>query len=133
MHEGAAIHGVVQTILAHMRQAGGSCVTDVQLVIGASGHFTEQAARLHFDVLTRGTPIEGANLSISWLPATFQCFSCLHIFKSCEPAEQVTCPRCKETALEIEYKDTCFVRAITVADSESEQIQNVRVHKQHRL
>ena len=122
MHEVAVMQNVVQTILARMQQAGACRVTEAQLVIGASGHFTEDAARLHFEALTRGTPIEGAELSISWLPASFQCFSCSHRFESYEPSEQVACPRCADMALEIGHKDICFVSAIDVTDSESEHV-----------
>lgn len=115
MHEGAAIQGVVRTILERMQQAGGSCVTTVELMLGVSGHFTEEAARQHFAVLSAGTPVERAELTIAWLPAKFQCFTCLHRFESRTPAEQVTCPQCGDLALEIEHQDACYVSAIDVA------------------
>jgi len=121
MHEVAAMQGAVRTILEQMRAAGGSHVTAVELVLGACGHFTEEAARQHFAVLTAGTPAEGAVLEMFWLPATFQCFSCLHRFETCEPAEQVTCPGCRGLALEIEHQDVCSVRAIDVACDEEER------------
>ncbi len=115
MHEVAAMRGMVRTVLECMQQAGASHVTNVQLVLGASGHFTADAACQHFEALTKGTPIEDASLTIQWLPAKFLCFSCLHRFESCEPATQVTCPICGEVALEIEHKDVCYVSAIDVA------------------
>jgi hydrogenase nickel insertion protein HypA len=115
MHEVAAMQGMVRTALKYMREAGGSCVTNVQLVLGASGHFTAEAAHQHFEVFTTGTPLEGASLMILWVPAKFQCLSCLHRFESCESAEQVICPRCGEVALEIEYQDVYYVSSIDVA------------------
>jgi hydrogenase nickel insertion protein HypA len=119
MHEVAAMQGVVRTILETMRQAGGSRITHVQLVLGASGHFTEEAAHQHFEALTASTPAEGASLSISWIPATFQCFSCLYCFESCQTAEQVSCPRCSDIALQIGHQHTCSVSAIEVTFEES--------------
>jgi hydrogenase nickel incorporation protein HypA/HybF len=118
MHEVAAMQGAVQTILEQMQQAGGSRVTTVELILGASGHFTEEAARQHFAVLTMGTPAEGATLEIFWLPATFQCFSYLHRFESCAPAEGVTCPRCGDIALVTSHLDACYVKAIEVSFDE---------------
>jgi hydrogenase nickel insertion protein HypA len=115
MHEVAAMQGAVQTILEQMQQAGGSRVTTVELILGATGHFTEEAAHQHFAVLTKATPAEGASLEIFWLPATFQCFSCLHRFESCTPVEQVTCPRCGDIALETSRLDACYVKAIEVS------------------
>lgn len=128
MHEVAAMQGVVSTILESMRQAGGSRITHVQLLLGASGHFTEEAARQHFEALTAGTPAEGASLEISWLPATFQCFSCLHRFESPQPAEQVTCPLCGDLVLEIDHQDACYASDIEVAfDESSLEVANISV------
>jgi hydrogenase nickel incorporation protein HypA/HybF len=119
MHEVAAMQGVVRMALETMEQAGGSRVTSAHLVLGTSGHFTEEAARQHFEALTAGTPAERALLTIAWVPATFQCFSCLHCFESCQPADQVTCPLCGDPALEIGHQDTCYVSAIEVVVEES--------------
>lgn len=119
MHEVAAIQGVVSAILESLRQAGGSRITHVQLVLGACGHLTEEAARQHFEALTAGTPAEGAALIIAWVPATFQCFSCLYRFESRQPAEQVSCPRCGDIALEIGHQNTCYASVIEVTCEES--------------
>lgn len=114
MHEVAAMQSMVRTALKCMRQAGGSRVTNVQLVLGASRHFTADAAYQLFEALTKGTPIADASLTIQWLPAKFLCVSCLHRFESSEPATQVTCPVCGEVALEIEHTDVCYVSAIDI-------------------
>ncbi|HEV2583419.1 MAG TPA: hydrogenase maturation nickel metallochaperone HypA, partial [Ktedonobacteraceae bacterium] len=112
---------MVRTILECMQQAGASRVTNVQLVLGASGHFTVDAAYQHFEALTKGTPAQDASLTILWLPAQYQCFFCLHRFESSEPSSQVTCPKCGEVALEVGHQDVCFVSAIDVAFQEGEE------------
>src|SRR5215467_1190845 len=114
MHEVAAMRGMVRSVLECMQQAGASRVTNVQLVLGASGHFTADAAHQHFEALVKGTPIEDASLTVQWLPAQYQCFSCLHRFESSGPASQVACPRCGEVALEVNHQDVCYVSAIDV-------------------
>jgi len=118
MHEVAVIQGVVKTILQSLAQAGASRVTNVQLAIGRSGHFTEENAQQHFEVLTKDTPAEGASLTISWLPATLQCLSCFHRFNSAEAAEQTRCPKCGDMVMEIDHQDTCYVSAIDVISEE---------------
>jgi len=118
MHEVAVMQGVVKAILQSLSQAGASRVTNVQLAIGRSGHFTEENARLHFEVLTKDTPAEGASLTISWHPATLQCLSCFHRFSSAEAAEQTKCPKCEHMVMEIEHQDTCYVSAIDVISEE---------------
>jgi hydrogenase nickel insertion protein HypA len=114
MHEAAAMQSMVRTVLECMRQAGGSRVTNVQLILGASRHFTAEAAYQHFEALTKGTPIADASLTIQWLPAKFLCLSCRHRFESSEPATQVTCPVCGEVVLEIEHTDVCYISAIDI-------------------
>ena len=118
MHEVAAMQGMIRTVLDCLYKAGGTTVTNVQLVLGASGHFTAEAALQHFEAMTLGTPAEGASLTIQWLPATYWCFSCLHRFESLEPSIQVTCPRCGDAALEIDHQDICYVSAIDITGVE---------------
>jgi hydrogenase nickel incorporation protein HypA/HybF len=118
MHEAAAMQGIVRNILHCMQQAGASRVINVQLVLGAAGHLTAEAANQHFEALVNGTPIEGASLTIQWLPAQYQCFFCLHRFESGEPSNHVTCPECGEAALEVGHRDMCSVSAIDVSFEE---------------
>jgi hydrogenase nickel incorporation protein HypA/HybF len=110
MHEGAVMQGVVETILASMKQAGATRVTRAELVLGTSGHFTEEAVRQYFQILTQNTPVEGAALTLSWLPATYQCLSCQHHFES--TSYSATCPQCGDVAMETSHQDECSIRSI---------------------
>jgi Zn finger protein HypA/HybF involved in hydrogenase expression len=116
MHEVAAMRGAIAAALDEMRAVGASRVTRIYLVLGASGHLTEDAARQHLAVLAAGTPLADAEVEISWLPAKYQCFECLQQFESVAPAEEVTCPACGGIALELEHQDACYVSAIDVSD-----------------
>lgn len=117
MHEAAMMQGAVQEALAQMPAADGTRITRVVLVLGASGHFTEDVARQHFAVNALATPAEDAVLEIEWLPATYSCFACLHTFASVLPSEAVTCPACGGVALEIGHADVCYIREIEVERS----------------
>lgn len=116
MHEGAVMQRAVNTILATVEQTEACHVTNVQLELGVSGHFTEEAVRQYFQALTQNTPIEGATLTLSWLPATYQCLSCQHRFES--TSSMTICPQCGDVALEISHQDECSVSAIDVAFSD---------------
>ncbi|HEU5369192.1 MAG TPA: hydrogenase/urease maturation nickel metallochaperone HypA [Ktedonobacterales bacterium] len=118
MHEVAAIQGAVRAVLEYMRQAGASRVTNVQLSVAMSGHFTEDVVRHYFALFTATTPATGATLTIIWLPATYRCLSCLHTFQSLQPAVEALCPICGDVALEIDHRDTCAVSVIDVAFDE---------------
>lgn len=112
MHEVAAMRGVVSAVLERMREEHATEVSRVKLVLGVSGHLTEDAARQHFAVIAEGTPAERAELDIEWLPATYQCFECLHRFSSIEPPGAVLCPTCDGLALEIAHSDECYATEI---------------------
>ncbi len=109
------MRGAVTAVLTHMEQAGASRVTAVDLVIGVSGHLSEDAARQYFTLFTAGTPAEKASLSVSWLPATYQCFACLHRFAVYKPDASPSCPLCGGVTLEVEHQDACYVHSIDVA------------------
>jgi hydrogenase nickel incorporation protein HypA/HybF len=124
MHEVAAMQSVIRAVLESLRKAGGARVTNVQLILGASSHFTADAAYQHFEALAKGTPAENASLTIEWLPATYQCLSCVHSFESSEPSSQVTCPRCDELVLEVSHQDICSVSAIDIIYDEENEMVN---------
>lgn len=117
MHEAAAIQGALDESIERMQAAGGARITRVVLVLGVSGHFTEDAARQHFALNAQGTPAEGATLDVEWLPASYSCFQCLHTFASVQPPAEVTCPECGGVALETGHSDVCYIREIEVAES----------------
>lgn len=117
MHEAAALQGALNQALTQMRAAGGSRITRAVLVLGASGHLTEDMARQHFAVNAQGTPAEDALLEIEWLPASYSCFQCLHTFDSVQPPAEVTCPACGGVALEVDHTDVCYIREIEVEES----------------
>jgi hydrogenase nickel incorporation protein HypA/HybF len=124
MHELAAIQGAVSDVLTALKQCGGRSVTRVYLTLGASGHLTEEAARQHFVALAQGTLAEGAELVITWLPASYQCFSCLNQFESLAPADAVACPQCGGVALETAHQDVCWVEAIDVDVGDEREVAN---------
>ena len=130
MHEVAAMRGVVQTALDYLQRSGGTRVTGVELVLGASGHLTEEAARQHFALFAANTPAADATVTIIWRPATYQCFACLHRFQSVTPNVDATCPRCGAVALEIEHQEVCSLRSIdvTVQDEEPPRVGEEHLH-----
>lgn len=115
MHEVTAITGAVNTALDYMRQVGASRVTDIELEVGASGHFAEEAIRQYVVMLTANTPAEGTTVRIVWFPATYQCLDCGHCFERSQPTGEAVCPECEGVVLEMNHQDTCRLRAIDVA------------------
>lgn len=82
MHEGTVMQAVFTAILDSLENTHPARVTHVQLTLGVSGHFTEEAVRPYFQILAQNTPVEGAELELDWLPAVYQCLSCSQRFES---------------------------------------------------
>lgn len=117
MHEGAMMQTVVAAILTEMDKVKGARVTCVQLELGTSEHFTEEAVRQYFQILIQDTPAAGARLELAWLSATYQCLSCLQRFESTAPTG--VCPHCGDVGLEVAHRDGCALRRIDVVASDA--------------
>jgi hydrogenase nickel incorporation protein HypA/HybF len=117
MHEGEMIQEVVASLLAALDNSRAPRVTHVQLELGTSGHFAEEAVRQYFQMFTRATPAEGAELELLWLPATYQCLSCQQCFDSASAIG--ICPHCHDFGLEIAHQDGCVLRSMDVVQNET--------------
>ncbi|HEX2910029.1 MAG TPA: hydrogenase maturation nickel metallochaperone HypA [Chloroflexia bacterium] len=114
MHEVTLLRNAVQVALEEMRNAGANKVVSVQLTLGAAGHLSEEIARQYFKIYAEGTPLQNAALNLVWIPATYQCFSCLRQFQEVAQTEEVICPVCGGLALEIAHSHECYVSSLEV-------------------
>lgn len=114
MHERALIEGAIGTAIQRLDAMGAPPVRGVDLVVGVSGHMTEDVLRQQFAMSAAGTPLERAALRIFWVPAQYQCFDCLCQFTSAVLSEDVRCPACGGIALEIDHNDQCYISALDI-------------------
>jgi hydrogenase nickel incorporation protein HypA/HybF len=73
MHELGITQNIVAIVAEH---AGGRPVRRVVLEIGAFAGVMTEAIRFCFDVVAKGTPLEGATLEIREIGARARCRSC---------------------------------------------------------
>ena len=85
--------------LDQARQAGASRVHAIRLRIGAISGVVPDALHFAFEVLTVGTPTEGAQLIIEDVPARFWCATCSREFESSNLLAQ--CPDCRSLSGEL--------------------------------
>lgn len=92
MHEMALSQGIVDVIREQAEAQGFRAVKTVRLVIGRLSHVEPDAIEFGFDVVSRGTPAEGARLEIERPPGQAYCTACA---KTVEIAERYApCPEC---------------------------------------
>lgn len=73
MHELSLARSALELALAH---AGGARVRAVVLEVGALALVVPEALRAAFEVVTRGTALEGAELRVEVVPGRARCGEC---------------------------------------------------------
>ncbi len=79
MHEYALMENIIATIMAELQtspEVPADRPLTVTLKVGALEMHSEEATRQAFEVLTKGTPLEGARLDLIILPVTLTCSQC---------------------------------------------------------
>ena len=70
MHETHIIAPIIQGIAAHAQRAGAQKVLKIRLQIGELSGIKEESFKATFAILATGTPLEDAELEISFFPST---------------------------------------------------------------
>ena len=99
MHELSIMQSALDLACDQARQAGANRVHVVRLRIGALSGVVPEALEFAFEVLTPGTPAEGARLAIDNVPATYWCATCEREFQSDDMFGE--CPGCHKPSGDI--------------------------------
>jgi len=92
MHEVSLMQAALEIALEQTRVNGGSRVHRMTLRVGALSGAVPDALRFAFDVVTEGTPAEGAELVIEELPLRCDCQTCGLSFGPPASSHDLTCP-----------------------------------------
>ena len=103
MHEYSLLEDVVEVILDRLQSEGPRtrpAGEAVHLSVGALAMHSEESFRQAFDLLTRGTPVEGSRLELSVVRPEIACDQCSYAGEVTEeldchdPMPVMECPRC---------------------------------------
>ena len=117
MHELSATQAALEVTLDAARKAGAPRVISIELVVGGLVGVVEESVRFYFDLLSQGTPAEGAALQFRHEPATAQCADCGHS-EPVKPPLPHTCKNCGSMELKVSGGMEFFVAGIEVPDPE---------------
>ena len=117
MHELSIAQAVVQIASRH---AAGRRVSKVELKVGHLRQVVPSALGFACELLTNGTPLEGAELQIEEIPARGRCRECgaeteLHGFP-------FQCGRCGGIDLELQAGEELLVDALEIEDDPLELV-----------
>ena len=113
MHELPATQGMLDVALESARKVGAERVLAIDVVVGELTSIVDDSVQFYFDVLSRGTPADGAALRFTREPAEGRCMECDHTFAVVPPLAR-TCPRCESLALRVTGGRNFYVESIEV-------------------
>ncbi len=76
MHEMSLVEALMDTLLEMQRCQGWSRVSRVTLKVGKLRQVVPEAMAFCFEVVSKGTPVEGASLEIEEVPLASRCTHC---------------------------------------------------------
>ncbi|HET9494340.1 MAG TPA: hydrogenase maturation nickel metallochaperone HypA [Chloroflexia bacterium] len=114
MHEHSVTEEMLSVALAAAEQAGAPHITGIHLVIGDLSGITEDSVRFYFDMLSPGTPAEGAHLDFRREEAVATCLDCGERFVGSDPGVPLArpCPACVGARIGIEGGDRFYLESI---------------------
>jgi len=112
MHELSVTQGILDVVLRHAEQAGAQRITRIDLVIGDLSTFVDDSVQFYFDIISRGTLAEGAELVFHRVPGTMRCWDCGETFTY--DGRLVECPHCGSVRVQVIGGQEFYVESIEV-------------------
>lgn len=112
MHELAITESVLRIATEHAKAAGASRITDIHLVIGQLSSFVDDSIQFYWDIISSGTPAEGATLHFRRVTAELECLECGRRYQIAQ--EELACPGCGGIQIKVLAGDEFNLEAIDV-------------------
>lgn len=121
MHELMVTESLLEIALRHAREAGAGGITHLYLVIGELSSVIDDSVQFYWDIVSEGTPAEGAMLHFKRIPAEMACQECAETY---DPKVDLTCPGCGSANVRIVSGQEFYLEAIEVNSDEPEASPN---------
>ncbi|MEI8344882.1 MAG: hydrogenase maturation nickel metallochaperone HypA, partial [Candidatus Omnitrophota bacterium] len=73
MHEGGFTGRIVATILEELKKFPGQKVLRVKVLVGEMLHLEPESVKMHYQLLAKGSALEGVELELEQVPVTVEC------------------------------------------------------------
>ncbi len=112
MHELAVTENILKIALEHAARAQAKRISAVYLVIGQMSSIVDDSVQFYWDLISAGTPAEGAQLHFRRLPIQMRCLTCEETFQP--TGEDFACPRCGGQQVRVVSGDEFYLESIEV-------------------
>jgi hydrogenase nickel incorporation protein HypA/HybF len=114
MHELAITQSILEIAVRHAQAAGGIRICGLYLVIGQLSSIVDDSVEFYWDIISQETLAEGAKLHFRRIPAELLCRECQFRYS---PDENLTCPRCQSSNIQVTSGDEFYLESIEVLES----------------
>ena len=109
MHELSVTQGILDIALKH---AGARKITQINLVIGQFSSIVDDSVQFYWDLISKDTMAEGAQLHFERIPGEMTCQQCGQVFQPTD--ETFDCPACSSPLVKITNGEEFQVESIDV-------------------
>lgn len=112
MHELSVTENLLEIALRHGAAAGAKRITGLHLIIGQLSSIVDDSVQFYWDIVSKGTVAEGAQLEFLRQPILLRCHGCGQEFSP--QGEDLSCPLCASIQVAVLAGEEFFLEAIDV-------------------
>ncbi len=116
MHEGNFTQAIVDAILGELKKYPDAKPEAVRVSVGEMLHLVPESVRLHYELMTRGSRLEGIQLELREIPVTVRCRPCGYE-GAVEDHHLLVCAYCGAPDVELLSGDKISIDSIEFAEN----------------
>lgn len=113
----AVTQSILDIALDHAGRCGAARVTALNLVIGQLSSIVDDSVQFYWDIISKDTLCEGAELHFERIPAQMNCLDCAHTYSLSSGLE--ACPSCGSFHIRVVAGDEFRLESIEVEETVS--------------
>ncbi len=119
MHELSITENILNITLRHAIQASAKRVTDIRLVIGQLSSIVDDSVSFYWDIISKDTLAEGAELHFQRIATEMQCLTCNQRYHPSD--KDLACPQCGGYQVKVVAGEEFYLESIEVEMVERER------------
>ena len=116
MHELPVVENILEIALQRAKEAGAKHITDLHLVVGPLSSVVDEPVQFYWDMVSKGTPAEGARLHFRRVPIELECLACSLRYTGGE--DDLACPACDSGRIKVLAGEEFYLEAIDVDEGD---------------
>jgi hydrogenase nickel incorporation protein HypA/HybF len=116
MHELPVTESIVRIVSEEAERHNVKKVSEVKIKVGELSGLVPECIQQYFDIVSKGTRIQGAKLSIIKIPITMKCLECSFTGET-TAFERNVCPVCSSSNMKMVGGNEFYIDSMEVEDN----------------